>query len=161
MRLILCGGGSGVQTIEVNKKFKEMLDKDKPILYIPLAMDEVKHPYTVCYEWVKSELSNVTSNIEMVRSFDELASKNLNDYDALFIGGGNTFKLLKGLKDSGAFNKIKTFINNNGLVFGGSAGAIIFGKDIVSCRSMDNNEVNLEDTRGFDALNGKSLFAHY
>ena len=36
----------------------------------------------------------------------------------LFIGGGNTFKLLYELKSSGAFKKIKQFINNNGIVFG-------------------------------------------
>ena len=26
---------------------------------------------------------------------------------------------------------------------------------------MDANDVNLEDTKGFDVLNGKSIFAHY
>ena len=47
------------------------------------------------------------------------------NYSAIFIGGGNTFKLLKGIKDRGAFSKLKDFINNNGIIFGGSAGAII------------------------------------
>jgi peptidase E len=32
----------------------------------------------------------------MVRIFEELASKNLQHYAALFIGGGNTYKLLFG-----------------------------------------------------------------
>ena len=36
-----------------------------------------------------------------------ILDKNLFDYSAIFIGGGNTFKLLKGIKDSCAFDKIK------------------------------------------------------
>ena len=162
MKLLLCGGGCGEQTIEANKKFNEIIDHTKPLLYVPLAMDENKHPYDGCLEWITGELSSVNiPKIEMVRSFEELASKNFNDYCAIFIGGGNTYKLLKGLKDSGTFNKIREYINNDGIVYGGSAGAIIFGYDINSCLAMDENNVNLEDTRGFNVLSCKSIFAHY
>lgn len=162
MKLLLCGGGCGEQTIEANKKFNEIVDHNKPLLYVPLAMDEDKHPYDGCLEWITGELSSVDiPGIEMVRTFDELASKNYYDYCAIFIGGGNTYKLLKGIKDSGSFEKIKDYITNDGIVYGGSAGAIIFGYDINSCLAMDPNDVNLEDTKGFNALDGKSIFAHY
>ncbi len=97
----------------------------------------------------------------MVRSFEELASKNLQHYAALFIGGGNTYKLLLGLKQSGSFNKIRDYINNNGIVIGRSAGAVIFGYDINIIASMDQNDVNLTDTKGFDMLSGISVFPHY
>ena len=146
MKLLLCGGGCGEQTIEANKKFNEIIDHTKPLLYVPLAMDENKHPYDGCLEWITGELSSVNiPKIEMVRSFEELASKNFNDYCAIFIGGGNTYNLLKGLKVSGTFNKIREYINNDGIVYGGSAGAIIFGYDINSCLAMDENNVNLEE----------------
>ena len=162
MRLLLCGGGSGEQTIDANNKFNEIIDHTKPLLYVPLAMDEDEHPYDGCFEWITGELSVVDiPKIEMVKTFDEFAGKNYNDYCAIFIGGGNTYKLLKGIKDSGAFDKIMEYINNGGIIYGGSAGAIIFGYDINSCLSMDPNDVNLEDTKGFDVLNGKSIFAHY
>ena len=162
MRLLLCGGGCGDQTIKSNKKFNEIIDHSKPLLYVPLAMDENKHPYDGCLEWIKGELSNVDiPNIEMVRTFEELASKDYNNYCAIFIGGGNTYKLLKGIKDSGAFNKIKDYINSNGIVYGGSAGAIIFGKDLDSCKTDDENEVGLVDNTGFDVINGYSLLCHY
>ena len=162
MKLLLCGGGCGEQTIEANKKFNEIIDHNKPLLYVPLAMDEDKHPYDGCLEWITGELSSIDiPGIEMVRTFDELASKNYYDYCAIFIGGGNTYKLLKGIKDSGSFEKIKDYITNDGIVYGGSAGAIIFGYDINSCLAMDANDVNLEDTKGFNVLDGKSIFAHY
>lgn len=162
MKVFLCGGGSGEKTILANKKLDEVINHNKPILYVPLAMDATKHPYDECYEWVKKELSNVdVPSIEMVRSFRELSEKNFDDYSAIFIGGGNTYSLLKGLKESNSLEKIRDFINNDGVAFGGSAGAIIFGKDIDCCGCMDNNNVELKDTSGLDILNGISLLCHY
>ena len=163
MKLLLCGGGSGEQTIEANKKFDEIINHNKPLLYVPLAMDENKHPYDGCLEWITGELSNVNiPSIEMVRTFEELASKDYNNYCAIFIGGGNTYKLLKGIKDSGAFNKIKDYlIKEDGIVYGGSAGAIIFGKDLDSCNIDDKNEIGLIDNTGFNMINGYSLLCHY
>ena len=37
--------------------------------------------------------------------------------------------------------KIKRYIDNDGIVFGGSAGAIIFGKDIDTCKYEDDNSI--------------------
>lgn len=55
-------------------------------------------------------------SIKMVRTFEELASENLEEYTDLFIGGGNTYKLLLGLKQTMAFNNIKNYLNNNGII---------------------------------------------
>ncbi len=162
MRLLLCGGGSGEQNTLANQKLNEIIDHNKPLLYIPLAMDENDHPYDSCYEWIQGELTDVDiPSIEMVRSFEDLASKDLQQYCALFIGGGNTYKLLFGLKQSGAFNNIKDYINKDGIVIGGSAGAVIFGYDIDVISSMDSNDVNLIDTKGFNSISGISIFPHY
>ena len=162
MKLILCGGGSGEQNTIANQKLNEIIDNSKPILYVPLAMDEKDFPYDGCYEWITGELKNVEkSGIDMVRTFDELASKNYSDYGAIFIGGGNTYKLLKGIKESGAFKKLKEYVQNNGVIIGGSAGAVIFGEDINIISVMDPNDVNLLDTKGFDMISGISIFPHY
>lgn len=160
MKVFLCGGGSGTQTLKANQRLNELIDHSKPCLYIPLAMD--KQRYGGCYEWINDELKNVhIPHIDMIRSKDELASKNLLDYSFLYIGGGNTFKLLKELKASRAFEKISEYLHNDGIIFGGSAGAIIFGKDLEACRLDDANEVNLKEIDGFDILNGVSLLCHY
>lgn len=162
MQLILCGGGAGEQNTQANQRLNEIIDHTKPILYIPLAMDEIEHPYDECYEWIKEELGNVdVPSIKMVRTFEELASENLEEYTALFIGGGNTYKLLLGLKQTMAFNNIKNYLNNNGIIIGGSAGTVIFGYDINIIASMDPNDVDLTDSKGFDMLSGISIFPHY
>ncbi len=162
MKLFLCGGGCGEQTAAANRVFNAYIDHEKPLLYIPLAMGERDHTYDECYEWIQGELAEVkVPSIDMVRSYEELAAKNLPDYGSIFIGGGNTFELLKGMKDSGAFAKMEEYIRNDGVVMGGSAGAIIFGKDIMTAIAMDPNDVALEDTAGFNALDDCSIFPHY
>ena len=40
-------------------KLNEIIDHNKPMLYIPLAMDEVEHPYDGCYEWIKEEMYKI------------------------------------------------------------------------------------------------------
>lgn len=160
MRIFLNGGGSGTKTVKVNQRLNEIIDHSKPILYIPLAMNKEK--YDSCYEWITGELKNIkVPYIEMVRDSSELSSKVLDNYSLIFIGGGNTFKLLFDLKESNCFEKIKQYVNNNGLIFGGSAGTIIFGEDLESCMLDDKNEIDLKDIKGFDVLNGVSFLCHY
>ena len=160
MKLFLNGGGSSVQAAGAYEKFNEVIDHAKPLLYIPLAMESEKYPG--CLKWIEEELTKVDiPGIEMVTSGTELAKKDLNQYCALFIGGGNTYKLLNELKATGAFDKIKKYIHEDGIVFGGSAGAIIFGKSIETSEYVDRNNVNLMDLSGFDMMSGMSLFCHY
>lgn len=160
MKVFLCGGGADIQTVEAYKRLNEVIDHSKPCLYIPLAMEPEE--YTGCYEWIQGELKNVDiPSIEMVKSAEELAAKNLHDFGLIFIGGGNTFKLLRDLKVSGAFEKIKEYMNSEGVLLGGSAGAIIFGKDLEACKLDDANEVGLKEIDGFDILNGTSILCHY
>ncbi len=160
MRVFFCGGGSGNQTIEAYKKLNEVIDHNKPILYIPLAMNSER--YDDCFEWICKELENVDiPSIKMVRSAYEITKENLFNYSAIFIGGGNTYKLLKELKSCEAFFKIKEYLDNDGIVFGGSAGAIILGECIDTCKYADNNEVNLEDLMGFNTFNSFSFLCHF
>lgn len=160
MKVFLCGGGAGEQTIEANKRLNEVIDHAKPCLYIPLAMEA--DMYDSCYKWITGELKDLEiPHIDMVRSAEELAEKDLSAYSVLFIGGGNTYKLLNDIKRCGMFEKIRAYLENGGVAFGGSAGAIIFGEDLESCELDDPNEVDLKDTAGYDVLDGISVLCHY
>ena len=162
MKLFLNGGGSGSQTVLAYQEINKIIDHNKPVLYIPLAMEESQYSLDECYEWIKGELKILNvPNIEMVRSFEELFNKNFYNYSLLFFGGGRTCKLLKGLKEAKCFEKLQEFIYNDGVVYGSSAGAVIFGKKADSVYIMDKNDYNLDDTRGFNLLEGASLFVHY
>lgn len=159
MRLYLSGGGSKEQNIEAYKSFtKNIIKSNKPLLYVPLAFDETK--YDSCYKWFKDETKYFNNKkFIMVKSSLELSKMNLFEFCGVFIGGGNTYKLLKELKLNGNMEKIINYLENNGVVYGGSAGAIIFGKDIDGCKLSDKKiEV---DTSGFNLLNGISLLCHF
>ena len=160
MKVFIRGGGSGEQTRRAIQRLNEVIRHDLPCLYIPLAMEE--EMYDSCLEWIQGELGSVEiPGIEMVRSAEELARKNLADYSFLFIGGGNTFKLLYELKRVHMFEPIREYLRRGGTAFGGSAGAIIFGEDLESCALDDDNEVGLQDTAGFDVLGGVSFLCHF
>ena len=160
MKVFICGGGSGEQTRRALRRLNEVIRHDLPCLYIPLAMEEEQ--YDSCYEWITGELTGVEiPGIEMIRSAEELARKRLTDYSFLFIGGGNTFKLLNDIKRVHMFEPIRKYLQNGGTAFGGSAGAIIFGEDLESCALDDKNEVGLKDTVGFDVLGGISFLCHF
>ena len=161
MKLILNGGGDGKAAVSARQLLNRVIDHQKKILYIPFAWPDPT--YQGCLEFMIGELEDVEkAGIEMVRAAGELMSPELTDYACLYIGGGNTYKLLNDLKASGAFEKIRKYLTEeDGIVYGGSAGAIIFGKDLDSCNTDDDNEVGLRDHAGFDMLGGYSLLCHY
>ena len=161
MKLILNGGGDGKAAVSARQLLNRVIDHHKKILYIPFAWPDPT--YQGCLEFLTGELTDVEkAGIEMVRTAGELMRPELTDYACLYIGGGNTYKLLNDLKASGAFEKIRKYLTEeDGIVYGGSAGAIIFGKDLDSCNTDDDNEVGLRDHAGFDMLGGYSLLCHY
>lgn len=160
MKLLLNGGGDGESVIMARKKLNDIIDHSKKCLYVPLAWPDKS--FDGCLEFMTNELSDVDiPGIDMIKSGEELYNKNYSDYSFIYIGGGNTFDLLKQLKDSKSFEKINEYLNNGGIVYGGSAGAIIFGKDLDSCRTDDSNDVELKDIEGFNMLKGYSLLCHF
>jgi len=101
MKLILTGGGQGEQTTEIDSLFASFLDKSKPLLYIPVAMDIEVHPYDECLEWLKSTFVPLgVDKFEMFteEKLDELNNLDLDNFSGVYIGGGNTFYLLNEMK---------------------------------------------------------------
>lgn len=160
MKVFMNVGGSGEQTKAACKRLNEVIDHTKPILYIPIALDESWYPG--CMEFITKELADVrVPYIQMEIDANIIAKCDLDAYSAVFIGGGNTFKLLKELKESGAFDALAGYLKRDGIIFGGSAGAIILGASIEVGGFLDENEVGLTDLAGFDVLSGGVLFCHY
>ena len=156
-KLFLSGGGSGKTTFEIDEIFLKKINK---ILYIPLAK---RNNCKKCKEWIV-EAMNQHKKIKIDMLIDLSKYVNLEDYDAVYLGGGNTFKLLKEIKDSNFGAKLLKYFNEGGTIYGGSAGAIIFGNDIntaLICDIPDKNYVRLKDTSGFKKLKGYDIQVHY
>ena len=157
MTLFLSGGGSGEDSRELDKEFIKKIGKTKPVLYIPLARES---PYEPCLEWIKSNFKIFQFNkFEIVKGLHELKNKKINDYSGIYIGGGNTYKLLKDLKVSGFLKVLTKYVNSGGIVYGGSAGAIIFGREILTAN--DSNEVKITDFKGLNKVGQFSIYCHY
>lgn len=157
MKLLLSGGGDPEQVIQLDKIFAEHVKNGK-ILYIPVAMDKI--PYQECLNWFESTYEKYgIKNIDMGIDLNEIT--NLNQYKGIFIGGGNTFKLLNEIKKTNFDIKLKEYLNTGGFVYGGSAGAIIFGSSIDTAIHADANYLNLENLDGLNILNNKKVWCHY
>ena len=164
MKLILVGGGSENQSKESDLLFTSLL-KNKNILYIPIAMHNGKYSYSDCYKWCSNMLSRYGDfNITMwdEEKIEEHRYEDLLNYGGEFIGGGNTFYLLKTLKELGFDKSLKRLLTETDIpISGGSAGALIFAKTIETANSLDPNNVNLKNLDGLNMINGNNIFVHY
>lgn len=76
--------------------------------------------------------------------------KQLDSANIVYIAGGNTFHLLKQLRNTGFDQMLDRYISEGGLYAGASAGALIAGPDIGLISSIDEPEKvsGLESTQG-------------
>ncbi|EKD85847.1 MAG: hypothetical protein ACD_37C00596G0012 [uncultured bacterium] len=158
MELILGGGGDENTSLESHKLFFDLLDGSKRVLYIPIAILSEKYTPEGCLSWFSNAFKNIGHlDITMLTKFEDIGTS-LNEYSGIYIGGGNTFKLLWEIKNS---KFVKNVSEYEGVIYGGSAGAIIFGKDISTADHADKNDVNLKDIFSLDYLSGYNIWCHY
>ena len=154
-KLILSGGKGKNNEKKLNSLFLKLV-KNSPILYLPIAKDPKE--YSKCYDWISSVLKN--KKIFMLVDF-KLQKIKLDNFGGVYIGGGNAFKLLKEIKENNFDKELSRF---EGVIYGGSAGAIIFGKTIETAswgKIKDKNKVKLKDLKGLNLVNGDNIKAHY
>jgi len=159
--IYLSGGGNEKESFPLDKFFFNTLLKNGRFLYIPVALRGNKL-YKTTHLWMKGilELHKRTDiQFEMADNLLKYRLEDLKNFDAVYIGGGNTWNLMQELRSSGFSNEIIQYIKNGGIVYGGSAGAIILGKNIDT--HNDANKINLKDTSGFNLLSGYSVTCHY
>ncbi len=90
--------------------------------------------------------------------------EDINKYDAVYFGGGNTYYLLNHVKNNKFDKLIKRYYKSGGIIYGGSAGAIILGRDIQTAGfggDADRNQVGLTDFDGLNLVSGYSIQCHY
>lgn len=164
MKLFLGGGGGGKDSIELDKKFVASLDLSKPLLYIPIATNTTKYPYSGCVAWLSSVLGPLGVINIVMWTEDDLRTKTEADFEqfgGVYIGGGNTFKLLKELKEFGTLEILRNLALKNIPIYGGSAGAIILARTIIPAMSADENKVGLTDFSALNLVQDFDVWCHY
>ena len=79
---------------------------------------------------------------------------NINEFDVMYMMGGNTFYLLNIIRKTGFDKNIKEFINSGKIYIGSSAGSEILGNSIDVAIGYDDNNVNMTDFTGLKIVDG-------
>ena len=123
-----------------------------------------KHPYQECFKWIRGQFQPLGFDNFTMWTEDDLRGKTLKDFEhfgGIYIGGGNTFKLLKKIKEFGTFEILKKLTQTDIPIYGGSAGAIILARTIIPALSADPNDVKITDFSALNLLQGYDIWCHY
>jgi len=158
-RILLAGGGSAEDERPALQLFATWIGGEGSLLYLPVAMAD---PGQAQFDWLMGALRPLDAGqIEMWTDMRQHDPAELAHFDGIFIGGGNTYRLLHELRTAGLIAALVDFANDGRALYGGSAGAILLGRDIGTCAHMDENIVGLSDTSGLDLVHGRAVWCHY
>ena len=157
-KVALAGGGGANDSRLLDEVFAAWIGPHGKLLYWPFALRGIRS-FQSCLEWITTTFAplNVT-DITMWNQLPEHQPSELEEFDAVYIGGGNTFNLLAELKESGFERYLRAFVQGGKAVFGGSAGAAVLGRDIRTVNHLDRNDVRLTDTQGLDLADGHAVW---
>lgn len=160
---MLSGGGNVDDSQPLDKIFANWTGRGGRMLYIPVAMNSnSRKDYEAACAWVSGVFKpRGVGEIEMWTRLEGHTSEDLAAFDSVYIGGGNTFLLMDLLRSSGFDKHLAEYATRGGPIYGGSAGAIVLGHNVLTASHFDPNEVALTDTRGLDLVRGHSIWPHY
>ena len=131
-----------------NKFYKIVLKdelKNKKLLYITTAVDGEKSDNK---DWVTKEYKTILdlgfteSNITEYKIGNDI---NIDEYDVIYVMGGNTIYLLDMVRKYNFGEVIKKFINKGKIYIGSSAGSQILGSTIKLNAVYEDNFVGMTD----------------
>jgi dipeptidase E len=162
LKVIAAGGGDAVDSRPLDELLAVAIGPARPLLYLPIALGRPAGAYEPCLDWLRSVYSPLgVQAIKMWTSVAGRADADLALYGALYVGGGNTFTLQQALRNAGFLAPLRRFMERGGMIYGGSAGAIVLGRDIGTAAHLDENVLGLQDTAGLDLLHGYAVWCHY
>ena len=147
----------GIINQDLKKEFYKLLNKEiekVKVLYITTAIDGEDGSDT---SWIEEEFQTILDLgiiKENVKEYKMDYDIDLSLYDMIYMMGGNTFYLLKKIRDTKFDIKLKEAINNGIVYVGSSAGSIILGNTIELALAYDKNDVNLTDFIGLKLIDG-------
>lgn len=113
--------------------------RGKTVTFIPTASlpEEIKFYVAAGREALES-MGMIVDELEISTATSEEITAKLENNDAIYVTGGNTFYLLQELKRKGADRVITEQVESGKLYIGESAGSIILAESIEYVKTMDN-----------------------
>lgn len=160
-KIALAGGGGARDSHPLDEVFASWIGPQGKLLYLPIALHGTR-PYETCLEWITTTFAPLhITRITMWTDLMEHQGNELEEFDAIYIGGGNTYSLLAQLIDSKFDHYLRTYAQAGGALYGGSAGAVVLGKDIRTITHMDHNDIGLTEVNCLNLANDHSIWPHY
>ena len=161
MKIALGGGGGAADSRLLDEVFATWIGSQGKLLYLPCALRGIR-PFQSCLAWITATFMPLKiTQITMWTDLFEHQASELDQFDAVYIGGGNTFALLAELRKSGFDHYLREHVCRGKPTYGGSAGAVVLGRDIRTVNYLDRNEVGLVGTQGLDLAEGHAIWLHY
>jgi dipeptidase E len=127
----------------VGKQIKNFLGDIEKVLFFPFALYD-RDEYAAK---AKARFTTLGYALKSAHTTPD-ARKAIEQTDAIFIGGGNTFRLLKALQDFELLDSIRRKIKSGAPYIGSSAGSNVAGPTIKTTKDMP-----IAQPRSFDSLN--------
>ena len=149
----------GIVNDEFKNGFYNIVNKDKlrdmKVLYITTASDGEPDDDK---SWMDTEFNTILDLGILQANITEykigMDNINLDNFDIIYMMGGNTFYLLDVIRKTNFDEKIRNFINSGKIYIGSSAGSEILGNSISVALGFDENNVNMIDFTGLKIVNG-------
>src|SRR5256884_468582 len=126
----------------VEEAIRDVLGPARRVLFFPYALHDRDGYATKA----RARFAAMGYELNSAHSADD-PRKAVASADAIFIGGGNTFRLLKALQDFALLEPIRQRIRNGVPYIGSSAGSNVAGPTIKTTKDMP-----IVQPRSFDAL---------
>jgi len=155
---------TGLANQNITDQFLQIIDKPVSqikIIFVPTASrsdEELKY-----VDESKKELLDLgifENNIKTLNLDKPVSFQEVEDFDVIYVCGGNTFYLLKKVRETGFDKVIIEFAKTDKLYFGVSAGSILVCPNIDIASPFDENDVNLTDLAGLN-LTDVIVSPHY
>lgn len=147
---------TGLASKNIINQFLKLINKSVSkikIIFVPTASrneEELRYVEEAKNELLDLEIEE--KNIKTLNLDNPIKYGEIKDYDAIYVCGGNTFYLLKKVRESGFDKIIIEFVKMNKLYFGVSAGSILVCPNIEIASPGDENDVNLTDLNGLNLV---------
>lgn len=163
--IYLSGGGDEHKTAKIDSFFLSKLPS-KRILFIPIGKTADRNGYKKSSIWLSNKLNKLSREpVEVSMVIDLGKCPTLGKFSSVYIGGGNTYKLLYLMKRDGFPPILKSYIRSGGIVYGASAGAVLMGVDISTYIEekylSDNEKHHYKLTDGMALVGNYSILTHF
>ncbi|MBU0975840.1 MAG: Type 1 glutamine amidotransferase-like domain-containing protein [Patescibacteria group bacterium] len=157
MKLFLYSGGSREQNEEMNQSLVKQLPLDSTFCFIPSQSDKTRKYFEEFKAWFGYCGYENFKYFDLDEEYDETKLLEVQESDAIYLSGGNTFHFLYNIKMRGFDKFLRLFVQRGSILIGLSAGSYIMTPSIAYTVEYhrwkgDFEELNVDKINDFKAV---------